>query len=80
MALVDHNQIEEVWRELLVDVLLFFAAGHRLIEREIDFVRGIHRAVGDLGHRLAERFEVVVLGLVDQDIAVSEEQNALLLA
>jgi hypothetical protein len=36
MALVDDDQVEEVGRELLVDVLLFLGAGDRLIEREVD--------------------------------------------
>jgi hypothetical protein len=32
---IDKDQIEEVWGELLVDVLLLLGAGHRLIEAEI---------------------------------------------
>ena len=34
----------------------------------------------DLGHRLAEGLEVVGLGLVDQDVAVGEEEDAFLRA
>ena len=78
VALVHDDQVEEVRRELLVDVLLFLGAGDRLIERQVDFEGFVDLAVGDLGHRLAERLEVVGLGLVDEDVAVGEEQDAFL--
>ncbi len=78
MTLVHKDEIEEVRGELFVDVLLRIEAGHRLIEAEIDLERLVHRAVGDLGHSLTERLEVVGLGLVGQDVAVHQEQNAFL--
>jgi hypothetical protein len=32
--------------------------------------------VADFAHRRAERFEVVVLGLIDEDIAVAQKRDA----
>ncbi len=78
MALVHDDQVEEVRRELLVDVLLFLGAGDGLVERKVDLKRLVGGAVGDLGHRLAERLEVVGLGLIGEDVAVDEKQDALL--
>ena len=89
MAHVDHDQIEEVSRELAVDPLVFFRSGDRLVEAEINLVGRIDAAAatgvalnglgarGELGHRSAEGAEVVHHGLVDQHIAVGEEQDAL---
>ena len=77
MALVDDDEVEEVGRELLVDVLLFLGAGDGLVEAEIDLERLVDRAVGDLGHRRAERLEVVGLRLVGEDVAIDEEEDAL---
>jgi hypothetical protein len=76
MAFVDDDQVEEIRRELLVDVLFFFVAGDRLIEREIDFEGLVGLPVDDLGHRLAEGLEVVGAGLVGEDVAVDEEKDA----
>ena len=73
MAFVDHDEVKEVGRELLVDVFLFFVAGDRLIEREVNLERLVGLPVGDFGHRRAERLEVVGARLVDEDVAVSEE-------
>jgi hypothetical protein len=78
VTLVDNHEVEEIRGELLVDVLLLLGAGDSLIEAEVDLESLVHRAVGDLGHRLAEGLEVVGLGLVGEDIAVDEEQDALL--
>ena len=78
MALVDDDQVEEVGRELLVDVAGLLGAGDGLVERQVDLVGLVDLSLLDLGHRRAERLEVVRLGLVDQDVAVGEEQDALL--
>ena len=78
MALVDDDQVEEVGRELLVDVAGLLGAGDGLVEGEVDLVGLVDLSLLDLGHRRAERLEVVRLGLVDQDVAVGEEQDALL--
>ena len=39
VTLVDDDQVEEVRRELLVDVLLFLRAGDGLVEAEVDLER-----------------------------------------
>ena len=78
VALVDDDEVEEVGRELLVDVAGLLGAGDGLVEREVDLVGLVDLAVLDLGHRRAERLEVVRLGLVDEDVAVGEEEDALL--
>ena len=78
VAFVDDDQVEEVGRELAEEVTLFVRAGDRLVQREIDLEALVHLAVRDLGHRPRERLEVVRLGLVDQDVAVGEEENPLL--
>ena len=78
VALVDDDQVEEVGRELLVDVAGLLGAGDGLVEGEVDFVGLVDLSLLDLGHRRAERLEVVGLGLVDEDVAVGEEQDALL--
>ncbi len=80
MTLVNDDQIEEVGGELGVDVLFFFRPRDRLIEAQIDLVGLVDLSVRDLGHRLAERLEVVGLGLVREDVAVNEKQDSLLRA
>jgi len=76
MAFVDHDQVKKIRRKLLVDILLFVAAGDGLVQRQIDFVALVDLALADLGHGRTERLEVVVLGLVDQNVAVGQEQDA----
>ena len=61
VALVDDDQVEEVGRELLVDVLLFLGAGDRLVEAQVDLERLVDRAVRDLGHRLPNGLKSLVL-------------------
>ena len=73
VALVDDDQIEEIRRELLVDVFLFLVTGDGLIQRQVDFVGFVYLALLDLGHRPGERLEVVGLGLVDKDVAVGQK-------
>ena len=52
--------------------------GNRLVEREVDLERLVGVAIGDLGHRLAERLEVVCLSLVGENVAVDEKEDAFL--
>ena len=78
VTLVHEDQIEEVRGELPVDFLLLLGPGHGLIEAEIDLKRLVHPAVGDLGQGLAEGLEIVGLGLVGQDIAIHQEEDAFL--
>ena len=105
VALVDDDEVEEVGRELLVDVALFFRAADGLVQRQVDLValvdllggsvdgqvdvfhRGLALTINhlhalgmgaELGHGTLERPEVVDHGLVDQDVPVGQEQDALL--
>jgi len=99
MAFVDDNQVEEVLRELLEQLLALFRPGDRLVEAEIDLEGGVDApfpverqrkvdrgavlpfdglGIGrKLRHRRAKGAEVVHHRLVDQHIAVGEEQDAL---
>ena len=76
VAFVDDDEVEEIRAELAVDVPFFLGAGDGLVEREVDLVGLVDRAVLDLGHRAGEGLEVVALGLVDEDVAVGEEEDA----
>ena len=78
MTLVDDDQVKEIRGELRVDVLLFLNAGHGLVEAEVNLECLIDGTVRNLGHRLAERLEVVGLGLVGEDVAIDEEEDAFL--
>ena len=46
VALVHHDEVEEVGAELLVDVLLFLGARDRLVEREVNLVTFIDQLGG----------------------------------
>ena len=78
MAFIHDDQIEEVARELLVDVSFFFGAGDRLIKRQVDFVGFVHLSVRDLRHGGFKWLEIVDPRLVHQNVPVGEKQNALL--
>ncbi len=45
MALVDNDKIEEFRGETFVGFLRLFGAGDRLVEREVDLVRGVDAPV-----------------------------------
>lgn len=78
MTLVDDHEIEEIARELAVDLLPLLRPGDSLVEAEVDFEISLDLAVGDLVHHVAERGEILLDGLVHQDIAVGEKEDALL--
>ena len=86
VALVDHDEVEEVLGELVVDRIPVFGPDDRLVEGEVDLVGRVDPAVGvdelgpDLGHCIGERFEIVDHGLVNENVSVSEEQDPLDLA
>ena len=64
----------------LEDLVFFVRTGDGLIQAQIDFVGRIDLAVLDLRHDRAEGLEVVDQGLVDEDVPVRQEQDALDLA
>lgn len=78
VALVHGNEIEEVRRELLVNVLRFLGARNGLVEAQVNLEGLVHRAIRDFGHRRAKGLEVVGLGLIGEDVAIDEEEDALL--
>ena len=78
MAFVDHNQVKEIRGHLFKGFLIFFRAGDGLVQREVDFKGRVDGAPGDLGHRRAKRQEVVIFGLIDQNVAIGQEQDPLL--
>ena len=78
VTLVHDDEIEEIRRELLVDVLVLLGAGDGLVEAEIDLECLVHLAMGDLRHRRPEGLEIVGLGLVGEDVAIHEEEDAFL--
>ena len=49
-----------------------------MVETEVNLEGLVDGAVGDLGHRLTERLEVVGLCLVSEDVAVDEKEDAFL--
>jgi len=78
MAFVYNDQIEEIRGKLSVNLLPLFLAGDRLIQSKVDFVVPFNFAIGDLVHHFAKRSEVLLHGLIDENIAVGQEQDAFL--
>ena len=78
VALVHDDEIEEVGRELLEDVLRFLGARDRLVQGQVDFERLVDLAVLDPGHSPTEGLEVFVPGLGEKDVAVGEKEDAFL--
>jgi hypothetical protein len=76
VAFIDNDQVEEIGRELLVDLFPFLLAGDCLIQGKVDLVVLLDLAIGDFVHDLAKRSEVLLHGLVDQDVAVGQKQDA----
>lgn len=76
MTFVNHDQIEEIRRELLVDVMLFSGACDSLIKAQIDFIRLVDGAIRDLGHRLRERLEIIRPRLVSKNVSIDKKEDA----
>ena len=76
MTLVDDNEVEEVRPEEFAEALLVVLAEELLVEREVDLVRCDRRAVVgrvvDLVDDTGERPEILLDGLVDEDVAVGQ--------
>ncbi|SRN48474.1 Uncharacterised protein [Shigella flexneri] len=56
--------------------LVFLRASYSLIEREVNFISGINGASADFGHCRTKWLEIIIFGLVDQNVAIGKEQNA----
>ena len=76
VTFIDDDEIEKVRRKLAVDLLPLFLACDRLIEGKVDLIVLPDLAVADLVHHFAERCEVLLHGLVHQDVAVGQKQDA----
>ena len=77
MAFVDDDQIKKILGKLIVYVARLLGAVTP-VEAEVNFVGLVDGAFGNLGHGLTKGFEVVGLGLVGEDIAVNEKEDAFL--
>ena len=77
VAFVHDNQVEEVGRELLVDVPRFLRAGDCLVQGQVNLVGFVDLPLGDLGHGRAKRLEIVHSRLIYQDVPIRQEQNSL---
>jgi hypothetical protein len=100
VAFVHDDKVKEAGRELAEELLTFFRAGDRLLECEVNLVRGVDpallvesgaecdfstvfpldglRARAQLCHLRAEGPEVIHHGLIHENIAVGQEEDALL--
>ena len=79
MTLVHDNQVEEVRREQLAEMLLVIVAHQLLIQREVNLVGRdgafvIHRHVDFVGN-LLQRGKVLLDGLVHQNVPVRQIQD-----
>ena len=75
MALVNNDQIEEVLRILAVQPWAVFIAGHGLIDGKVHIPALDRPATPDFLPGVAERAKVLCHRIINQDVAVGEEQN-----
>ena len=59
--------------------MLILSACDGLIQGQVDFIGRVYGSVGHLGHGLAKGLEVIVLGLVHQNVTVCQKQDPFLL-
>ncbi len=76
MALVHDYKVEEIRRECLEQSIAPFVLGQCLVGREIHFAAKRERIIADLATRIAEVREILVLRVIDEDVAVSEVEHA----
>ena len=76
VALVDDDQVEEVACVLLEEARAALATSERLVDGEVHLA-ALHRvAAFDLRTRVTERREHLGVRIIDEDVAVGEEQDA----
>jgi hypothetical protein len=80
VTFVHQDQIKKVRREISIDVLKLLSAGNTLVQGEVDLIGFINLAVAYLGHDRAEGLKVIGHGLVYENVAVGEVEDALFLA
>ena len=79
MTLVNDDEVEEIRLEC-TERFFVLIPGQLLIEGQIQLVGAIQLFALDFCHDLCKRLEVLLHGLVNEDIAVSKEQNFFLSA
>ena len=75
MALIDDDQVEEVRRIFPVQTRSPFVAGDGLVDREINVAAMADLAILDLEPRVAEGRKGLGHRIVNENIAVGEEQD-----
>jgi hypothetical protein len=75
VALVDHDQVEEVRRELAVQPRPALVLGQRRVDGEVHFAAVAQRPFADLDAGVAEGGEGLVLGIIHQHVAVGQVED-----
>lgn len=75
MALIDNNQVKEIFGIVLVDAFPDLTASDRLIDREIDVTALADFTATNFKAGVAKNAEILVLRIIDQNIAVGEEKD-----
>jgi len=76
VAFVDDDKVKEIPWVGLEDPLAPLVLGERLVEGEVDLAALYDLARFDLQARITEDRKDAILGLIDEDVAVSEVENA----
>ena len=76
MALIDDDQVKEIGRELFVQAGPPLVFGDGLVGGEIELAAEYGFSAFDLPPGIAERGEDFVLGIVHEEVAVGEVENA----
>ena len=74
MALVDDDEVEE-FRAKLSENLFAIGADELLIQGEVNLVGRIEFAMLNLRDNLAQRLEIAINGLVNEDIPISQIEH-----
>src|SRR6185437_1062027 len=75
VALIDDDQVEEVRRIFPIQTRPPFVAGDGLVDRKIDVATMADFAILDLEPRIAERRKSLGHRVVDENVAIREEQD-----
>ena len=75
VALIDHDQVEEVAGELLVEPRPPLVLGDGLVDGEVHLPAVAQLVFADLDAGVAEGGEGLVLGVIDQHVAVGQVEN-----
>src|SRR5262249_36485558 len=76
VAFINDHHVEELGRDAFENLVFFIRTGDGLIQTQIDFVGWINLAVLDLGHDRAEGLEIIDQSLINEDIPISQKEDA----